>query len=155
LNRACRPPHRRQSPALFEHIKIHDFLRPKEVVLTFDDGPWQNNTPVVLKALADHCTKAAFFPIGKHALFYPEILKQVAAQGHTIGSHTWSRANLSKKSFAEAKEEIEKGVSAVRLALGALAAPFFSLSCTSASTGTDHLFGRAEHCDLLHRSRFI
>jgi peptidoglycan/xylan/chitin deacetylase (PgdA/CDA1 family) len=109
----------------FEHFKIHDFLRPKEVLLTFDDGPWQNNTPAVLKALADHCTKAAFFPIGKHALFYPEILKQVAAQGHTIGSHTWSHANLSKKSPAEAKEEIEKGVSAVRFALGAAAAPFF------------------------------
>jgi len=109
----------------FEHFKIHDFLRPKEVLLTFDDGPWQNNTPAVLKALADHCTKATFFPIGKHALFYPEILKQVAAQGHTIGSHTWSHANLSKKSAAEAKEEIEKGVSAVRLALGAAAAPFF------------------------------
>jgi peptidoglycan/xylan/chitin deacetylase (PgdA/CDA1 family) len=109
----------------FEHFKIHDFLRLKEVLLTFDDGPWQNNTPAVLKALADHCTKAAFFPIGKHALFYPEILKQVAAKGHTIGSHTWSHANLSKKSPAEAKAEIEKGISAVRLALGAAAAPFF------------------------------
>ena len=109
----------------FEHFKIHDFLRPNEVVLTFDDGPWLNNTPAVLKALADHCTKAVFFPIGKHALFYPELLKQVAAQGHTIGSHTWSHANLSKKSSAEAKDEIEKGVSAVRLALGADAAPFF------------------------------
>jgi peptidoglycan/xylan/chitin deacetylase (PgdA/CDA1 family) len=109
----------------FEHFKMHDFLRANEVLLTFDDGPWLNNTPAVLKALADHCSKATFFPIGKHALFYPEVLRQVAAQGHTIGSHTWSHANLSKKSAAEAKEEIEKGVSAVRLALGVAAAPFF------------------------------
>src|ERR1700722_7743414 len=74
----------------FEHFKQLDFLRDKEVVLTFDDGPWPVNTPMVLKALADECTKGIFFPIGKHATYHPEILKQVAAAGHTIGSHTWS-----------------------------------------------------------------
>ena len=41
----------------FEHFKQLDFLTDKEVVLTFDDGPWPNNTPAVLKALADECTK--------------------------------------------------------------------------------------------------
>src|SRR5215468_3510212 len=80
----------------FEHFKEHDFLRPKEVVLTFDDGPWPKNTPAVLAALASHCTKATFFPIGKHATYHPEILKQVAAAGHTIGSHTWSHATLTR-----------------------------------------------------------
>src|ERR1700733_8615447 len=62
----------------FEHFKQLDFLADKEVVLTFDDGPWPGNTPAVLKALADQCTKAVFFPIGKHATYPPEILKQVA-----------------------------------------------------------------------------
>jgi peptidoglycan/xylan/chitin deacetylase (PgdA/CDA1 family) len=110
----------------FEHFKQHDFLKPGEVVLTFDDGPWPNHTPAVLAALAHHCTKAVFFPIGKHATYYPEILRQVAAAGHTIGSHTWSHADLSKKSPDEAKAEIEKGISAVAWALeGAPAAPFF------------------------------
>ena len=111
----------------FEHFKQLDFLRDKEVVLTFDDGPWPVNTPSVLKTLADECTKAIFFPIGKHASYYPEILKQVAAAGHTIGSHTWSHANLNNKKLTEAqrKEEIEKGFSAVKWALGAAPAPFF------------------------------
>lgn len=109
----------------FEHFKMHDFLRPQEVVLTFDDGPWPGTTSAVLQALAAHCTKATFFPIGKHALWHPEIMKQVAAQGHTVGSHTWSHANLSRKSVDEAKEEIERGVSAVRAALGVPGAPFF------------------------------
>ena len=109
----------------FEHFKMYDFLQPQEVVLTFDDGPWPGNTPAVLQALAAHCTKATFFPIGKHALWHPEILKQVAAQGHTVGSHTWSHANLAKKSVDEAKDEIERGLSAVRAALGAPEAPFF------------------------------
>jgi hypothetical protein len=58
----------------FEHFKQLDFLADKEVVLTFDDGPWPGNTPAVLKALADECTKAVFFPIGKHATYHPGIL---------------------------------------------------------------------------------
>jgi peptidoglycan/xylan/chitin deacetylase (PgdA/CDA1 family) len=112
----------------FEHFRELDFLRDHEVVLTFDDGPWVT-TPAVLKALADQCVRATFFPIGKHATYYPEILRQVAAAGHTIGSHTWSHADLAaltKKSEQEAKEEIEKGLSAVHWALqGAPHAPFF------------------------------
>jgi peptidoglycan/xylan/chitin deacetylase (PgdA/CDA1 family) len=102
----------------FEHFKAYDFLRDHEIVLTFDDGPWPGNTDRVLKALADNCTKAVFFPIGKHAGYHPEILKQVAAAGHTIGSHTWSHKDLSKLSDDEAKAEIEKGVAAVSIALG-------------------------------------
>ncbi|MGP8122041.1 MAG: polysaccharide deacetylase family protein [Xanthobacteraceae bacterium] len=111
----------------FEHFKQLDFLRDKEVVLTFDDGPWPINTPAVLKALADECTKGLFFPIGKHATYYPEILKQVAAAGQTIGSHTWSHAVLTKKGTTDqaAKDEIEKGISAVRWALGEPPSPFF------------------------------
>src|SRR5262249_28098442 len=58
----------------FEHFKAYDFLKDKEVVLTFDDGPWPGHTPAVLKALADQCTKAVFFPIGKHAGWHPEIM---------------------------------------------------------------------------------
>jgi len=112
----------------FEHFKELDFLRDHEVVLTFDDGPW-TTTPAVLKALADQCVRATFFPIGKHATYYPEILRQVAAAGHTIGSHTWSHADLQavvQKNPQEAVDEIEKGLSAVHWALqGTPHAPFF------------------------------
>src|SRR3981081_4702178 len=94
----------------FEHFKQLDFLRDHEVVLTFDDGPWPT-TPAVLKALAAECVKAIFFPIGKHATYYPEILRQVAAAGHSIGSHTWSHADLSRsKTPEDAKAEIEKAI---------------------------------------------
>ena len=112
----------------FEHFKDLDFLRDKEVVLTFDDGPWPVNTPSVLKTLAEECTTGIFFPIGKHATYYPEILKQVMAAGHSIGSHTWSHAALVNKKLTEQqrKDEIEKGFSAVKWALGGKApAPFF------------------------------
>jgi peptidoglycan/xylan/chitin deacetylase (PgdA/CDA1 family) len=125
----------------FEQYRAHDFLLLKEIVLTFDDGPWPNNTRAVLDALAQHCTKAIFFPVGKHALWHPEILKEVAAAGHTIGGHTWSHANLaSEKSWpkrvarkgqpepstnSRVVEEIEKGFSAIKLAIGGAPAPFF------------------------------
>jgi peptidoglycan-N-acetylglucosamine deacetylase len=111
----------------FEHFKQLDFLTDKEVVLTFDDGPWPGKTPAVLKALADECTKAVFFPIGKHATYHPDILKQVAAAGHTVGAHTWSHANLNSKKLNEqqVRDELEKGFSAVKWALGASPSPFF------------------------------
>ena len=102
----------------FEHFKAYDFLRDHEVVLTFDDGPWPGNTERVLKALADNCTKALFFPIGMHAGWHPEILKEVARAGHTIGSHTWSHKDLTRLTPDEAKAEIEKGIAAVSIALG-------------------------------------
>jgi peptidoglycan/xylan/chitin deacetylase (PgdA/CDA1 family) len=112
----------------FEHFKDLDFLRDHEVVLTFDDGPWPENTPAVLKALADECTTGIFFSIGKHATYHPEILKQVYNAGHTVGTHTWSHAVLTNKKLTEdqRKDEIERGISAVKWALGGISpAPFF------------------------------
>ena len=51
----------------FQHYKEYDFLQPKEVVLTFDDGPLPGRTTAVLAALEAQCTKATFFPVGKVA----------------------------------------------------------------------------------------
>ena len=110
----------------FEHYKAYDFLKLKEVVLTFDDGPQVGYTHAVLEALAAQCTKATFFSIGKMAAGLPEIIRDVAKAGHTIGTHTWSHADLSKmKNDADWKAEIEKGASAVKRAVGGPIAPFF------------------------------
>ena len=112
-----------------EHFKQYDFLRDKEVVLTFDDGPWPENTPMVLKALKDNCVKATFFEIGQHATWRPDISRDVAAAGMTVGNHTWSHKDLAKNPYAKdiemAKQEIEMGVSAVHMAVGGPTAPFF------------------------------
>ncbi len=113
----------------FEHFKQYDFLGDKEIVLTVDDGPWPVNTPAVLQALADNCLKATFFEIGKHAMWHPQITKQVVAAGMTLGSHTWSHKDLARNPYASdldlAKQEIEMGASAVRMAAGVPIAPFF------------------------------
>ena len=75
----------------FEHFKQYDFLHDKEVVLTFDDGPWPGNTPAVLQTLTDECLKATFFEIGKHATWHPEITKQVIEAGASSRHPcTWS-----------------------------------------------------------------
>jgi peptidoglycan/xylan/chitin deacetylase (PgdA/CDA1 family) len=113
-----------------EHFKQYDFLHEKEVVLTFDDGPWPENTQMVLKALQDNCVRATFFEIGEHATWAPQLTKQLVDAGMTVGSHTWSHKDLAKNPYAkdieQAKQEIEMGVSAVHMAAaGGPVAPFF------------------------------
>jgi peptidoglycan/xylan/chitin deacetylase (PgdA/CDA1 family) len=113
-----------------EHFKQYDFLHEKEVVLTYDDGPWPENTPMVLKALQDDCIKATFFEIGEHATWRPDLTRALVSAGMTVGSHTWSHKDLAKNPYAkditQAAQEIEMGVSAVQMAAGGRAiAPFF------------------------------
>ncbi|MEZ5843796.1 MAG: polysaccharide deacetylase family protein [Hyphomicrobiaceae bacterium] len=125
-----------------EHYRAYDFLQPKEVILTFDDGPQVRTTHAILKALADHCTKATFFSIGKMALGLPEILRDVAKEGHTIGLHTWSHKNLSKMNAEQALDEIERGASAVQRALGQPVATFFRYPFLRDSKDTLAHFGK-------------
>lgn len=127
----------------FEHYKAYDFLEPGEVVLTFDDGPLPSHTRTVLKALAQHCVKATFFPVGKLAVGYPEVLREVITAGHTIGSHTFNHSDLSKGDAEKATEEIERGISAVRKAAGTATAPFFRYPFLRHSDATlSHLASR-------------
>ena len=100
------------------------------MVLTFDDGPWPENTPMVLKALQENCIKATFFEIGEHATWRPDLTRALVSAGMTVGSHTWSHKDLAKNPYAkdieQAKQEIEMGVSAVHMAAaGGSIAPFF------------------------------
>ncbi|MEZ5851003.1 MAG: polysaccharide deacetylase family protein [Hyphomicrobiaceae bacterium] len=100
-------------------------LKEGEVVLTFDDGPHKAYTPAILQTLDAHCTKATFFMVGRPAIYYPGLVREVAHRGHTVATHTWSHKNLGKSSAAEGEAEIELGISAVQKALGQPAAPFF------------------------------
>jgi peptidoglycan-N-acetylglucosamine deacetylase len=102
-----------------------DVLRPGEAVLTFDDGPYAPTTRSVLAALAAQCTKATFFMVGEMAVAYPDVVREVVAQGHTVGTHTWSHANLKARSFDGIKMQIETAFTAVEKAAGAPIAPFF------------------------------
>ncbi len=107
-----------------QQYKDDDFLGDGEVVLTFDDGPARAYTQAVINALAAHCTKATFFMVGQRALQDTAMVREVAARGHTVGTHTWSHENL-RKAGQGGRREIELGLSAVSQALGRPVAPFF------------------------------
>ena len=105
-------------------------LGDHEVVLTFDDGPWPPTTSRVLAALAAECVRATFFLIGKSASEHPDLVRRIAAEGHTIGHHTWTHRSLMRIKPAEAVEEIDRGIAADEMALHGVATttpstPFF------------------------------
>src|SRR5712672_4047489 len=105
-------------------------LRDHEVVLTFDDGPWPPTTQRVLTALAHECVRATFFLIGKPASEHPGLVRRIAAEGHTVGHHTWLHRSLMRIPPDEATEEIDHGIAAVEMALHGVASstpttPFF------------------------------
>ena len=102
------------------------FLRPKEVVLTFDDGPSPWVTPRILDTLELHCTSATFFSVGKMAVAYPDIARDIITRGHTLGGHTWAHPRqLPKMPAKRAQDEIERGFAALDAATGGGIAPFF------------------------------
>jgi peptidoglycan/xylan/chitin deacetylase (PgdA/CDA1 family) len=92
-------------------------LRDHEVVLTFDDGPWPPTTPKVLNALARECVRATFFLIGKPASEHPDLVRRIAAEGHTVGHHTWLHRSLMQIKPSETADEIDHGILAVEMAL--------------------------------------
>src|SRR4051812_36772215 len=65
-------------------------LGDHEVVLTFDDGPWPPTTSKILATLAKECVRATFFLLGQPASAYPELVRRIAIEGHTVGHHTWA-----------------------------------------------------------------
>jgi len=85
-------------------------LRRKELVLTFDDGPWPKTTPMVLATLQHECVLATFFLIGQNVERRPQLARRELAEGHSLGHHTFSHPLLNRLPFAKAKAEIERGI---------------------------------------------
>ena len=88
-------------------------LAPKEVVLTFDDGPWPGTTPRILDALAHECVRATFFMLGRNAEARPELARRVLADGHTVAHHSYAHPLLDRIPAAAAQAEIDHGIAAV------------------------------------------
>ena len=74
---------------------LHRLADPKQLALTYDDGPNDPHTMHLLDVLAKHDVKVTFFLIGKHVAARPEIARRIAAAGHTIGNHTFTHPNLA------------------------------------------------------------
>jgi peptidoglycan-N-acetylglucosamine deacetylase len=92
-------------------------LQAKELVLTFDDGPWPGTTPKVLDALKSECVRATFFLLGRNVAAHPQFARRALAEGHSIGHHSYSHPLLSQMSIAKAEADIDRGIAADELAL--------------------------------------
>ena len=92
-------------------------LHAKELVLTFDDGPWPGTTPKVLNALKSECVRATFFLLGRNVAAHPQVARRALADGHSIGHHSYSHPLLDRMSVARAEAEIDRGIAADELAL--------------------------------------
>ncbi|MEI9899523.1 MAG: polysaccharide deacetylase family protein [Hyphomicrobium sp.] len=137
----------------FQHYRMYDFLNPKEIVLTFDDGPLPNRTTAVLAALEAECTKAIFFFVGKEASGYPEIVHAVAKAGHTVGAHTMLHKDLSKMTLDEATSEIEKSFSVIHRGAGQPTGTVFPLPDAASLAREPEVPRRPEHRRILDRHR--
>lgn len=80
----------------------------KAVCLTFDDGPDPVYTPQILEVLRRYDVKATFFPIGKNVETYPDLARQIVAEGHEIGNHTYSHVYFITTGAEEIEREILK-----------------------------------------------
>ncbi|MBN3958194.1 MAG: polysaccharide deacetylase family protein [Nostoc sp. NMS8] len=79
----------------------------KVIALTFDDGPGPKNTAQILEILKKNNIKATFFMIGEMVKYFPQVAKQVAADGHIIGNHTWHHW-YRRMDVATAANEIDR-----------------------------------------------
>src|SRR6476646_5189547 len=92
-------------------------LNAKELVLTFDDGPWPGTTSKVLDALKGECVRATFFLLGRNAAAHPQFARRALAEGHSVGHHSYSHPLLDRMPIAKAEAEIDRGIAADELAL--------------------------------------
>ena len=76
------------------------------VALTFDDGPDPEWTPQILEILKQRGVKATFFLLGRQAEEYPDLVKRIVDEGHEIGNHSYTHANLAVASPVQTRLEI-------------------------------------------------
>lgn len=107
----------RNSP-IFGRVLSRLPSRDPVVALTFDDGPNPDATPVVLDALAERGVHATFFILGKHAERWPELVRRVASEGHTLGNHGYHHRKLHLKSPRYVREDLRLGADAIEASCG-------------------------------------
>ncbi|WP_353931339.1 polysaccharide deacetylase family protein [Okeanomitos corallinicola TIOX110] len=79
-------------PSRFQGATIKTATLPpdkKVIALTFDDGPWPKSTAQVLDILKKNDIKGTFFVVGRNVQNYPDLTRQIVAEGHSIANHTW------------------------------------------------------------------
>jgi peptidoglycan/xylan/chitin deacetylase (PgdA/CDA1 family) len=78
------------------------------VALTFDDGPDPDHTPRLLDLLRRYRVPATFFCLGLHAAAHPHLVARIAAEGHSVGNHTWSHPYLPGLTEPEVLAQVDR-----------------------------------------------
>ena len=78
----------------------------KTVALTFDDGPGPS-TPATLAVLRKYGVRATFFNVGEHMQAHPDLVREMSAEGHLLGNHTWDHKHLSTLSGPQQGAEMD------------------------------------------------
>ena len=87
--------------------------------LSFDAGYENGHTAAILDALAKHRAPAAFFVVGSYIENNPELVKRMAAEGHTVGNHTWHHWDMDKIADRAAfRKELEDVAAAYKTLTG-------------------------------------
>ena len=77
------------------------------ILLTFDDGPKPDVTPLILDILREYNMKACFFVRGDLGVLYPKLLKRIVDEGHELGNHTWNHIRMLRASESDISKELE------------------------------------------------
>ena len=105
----------------------------KLVAITFDDGPNNDYTRMLLSGLKERGVKATFFLLGKEVVKYPEIVAEIHADGHLIGTHSYEHVNLKNLCDEAAIEQVDKTNEAIHAISGEypeyIRPPFGSWKC--------------------------
>lgn len=85
----------------------------KRCALTFDDGPDDRFTPLILNVLRNHGSRATFFVLGEKVLKFPDLTERIVAEGHEIGVHGWNHRHPWLLSPWTCRAHLEKAASLI------------------------------------------
>ncbi|MET9436325.1 polysaccharide deacetylase family protein [Streptomyces sp. NPDC006551] len=103
-------------------VRQRPFLRMsgvgRSMVLSFDDGPDPRYTPEILATLRRHGCRAMFFVCGEMAVENQDLLREMAADGHVVGNHSWSHPLIPKLRPSRIRDELGSTSDIIERTLG-------------------------------------
>ncbi|MFJ7983924.1 polysaccharide deacetylase family protein [Streptomyces sp. NPDC096351] len=112
------PAYRRGTPPVRQRPFLSMSGVGRSMVLSFDDGPDPRYTPGILETLRRHDCRAMFFVCGEMAVENPDLLREMAADGHVVGNHSWSHPLIPKLRPSRIRDELGSTSEVVERTLG-------------------------------------